>query len=155
MSELIDQARAEGKKRILAQARVTVVESVYHFLPNRQPGGRELRHSRVLASHEQRYERTFRVGPEWQRLDPAWVKEASLFLLENEEGKGLTKIPSPAQRAEIDARIVEVGAGKDGPSLVTDLVPPGQSIRRIPADLNIWLRCRSGEAEVTLTLVPA
>lgn len=155
--EMIGAARAQARELRLAQARVTVVESVYHFLPKRQPQGSEVRYSRTLASAEQIYVRLMQIGPEWAKLDCGWVKAASMLVLSNEEGKGLDRVPTPAQRAETAARVVELATTTPEGALVsTDLVPPGESLRRIPSELGwIWVRCRTGTALVTLTLVPA
>lgn len=97
------------------------------------------------------------VGPTWARLVPAGSAEVSAVHLSNDEGKGRTLIPTPEEVAETEAKVVEVAysSSDDGDCF---LVRPGRTFRAEPNGVgasNLVVRCRSGEAQCTLTLFPA
>lgn len=75
--------------RPVGEARVTVVQHVYHYRPGKQAVSKSHRFCRTLKSgDEQAYSRELTVAEEWTQLDLGWVKEASVLVLSNEEKSG-------------------------------------------------------------------
>lgn len=145
--------------------RLTVVETVYHQEPGQQPTALTTRYGRPLETAEQPFTRRLRLGDAWQPLPAGWLDAAALLHLVNEEGRQLTRQPTPADRQALAGRVVEVGVlppGHWGLSAETAVAPvvcwlvrPGESLRAEPAALAaLVLRCRQESARVTLTLLP-
>lgn len=149
----IAQARAAEERK----PRITVVETVYHQAPGQQPTSVECRHTKSLDSDEQPYTRRVKVGQEWQALDCGWLEEASLLVLSNAKEQFAVN-PTDEQRQEAEARVVEVGiAAEDDDTRITPLflIAPGDTFRGQPLGVKaIKLRCRKGEATVTINLFP-
>lgn len=107
---------------------------------------------RFLYTSEQPYRRKLAVGEDWVTIDLGWIKKASLIHIVNEEGSGLTQVPTAEESEAIAKRVIEVGIG--GKSLFE--VPPGETFRGTPIETAILqLRSRSGKAQYTLTVYPA
>lgn len=143
------------------KSRLTVVETVYHQAPQEEPQSNEVRFCRELESDEQPYgPRRLTATEDWRLLDCGWLSdEVSMLTIRNEEGRNLQVIPTEAEQAEIDARVLEVGYyGGTPDSLATGaswLIPPGESMRGCPKSIEkLSIRCRSGEARYTLTAYP-
>lgn len=134
-------------------ARITIVDLLYH-----QPtaGGAapvvvESRFEHKVTSDEQPYVRITKVGGDWQTLDTGWVKHPSFVVITNNEGTFLEKQPSPAERAEVAAHVIELGS--DNYCLL--LIRPGESLRLSPVDASDWqIRCSAGSARVTISAFP-
>ena len=111
--------------------------------------GGQHRFGRTLEAKDAPYKRPrFEVGTQWVELDQGWVMEPSFVTVENMLPT-LTRIPTPEQKEETDARVVEVGVGgKDFAA-----IPPGESLTLSPTG-KLCLRCRKGTAKVNLTVYP-
>lgn len=135
------------------QARLVVVETVYHQPADAEPTAAESRFGRWLTTDEQPYVRRGRIGEEWQPLvaaEACWLDQSSMVVITNQEG-GFHLQPTEQQQAEMDARVLEVG--REGSVLL--VVPPGESARFQPWDLTaLRVRCRSGEAKYTVAIFP-
>lgn len=147
-----------GKKEIPV-SRVGVVETIYHIQVNEQPTSVETRYGRILKTDEQPFTRRFKVGPEWIPLPSGWLAEASLLLLSNEgAAEPVRGNPTPEQAAQAAAMVVDVAFNpcvEKLDSVPALLIPPGESMRVIPADLKtIRLRCLTGLVKCVLTLFP-
>jgi len=92
------------------------------------------------------------VGPNPRQLDYGWVERASLLLIQNMEGSFTQTIPTSAEKAVAEAKVVEVLLGVSAPPL---LIPPGGPFLAVPDDLStIWLRSRSGQARCMVYVYP-
>jgi hypothetical protein len=134
---------------------VSVVEQVYWQPALDQP--QQLLESacgRELESDEQPYVRRLVVNEEWRPIDCGWIgDECGMFLLCNEEGKHLHKNPTPEQKASLDEKVVELRFDRN-PTCFWYILP-GESMRGCPSNAqSLFIRCRSGTARVTLTLLP-
>ena len=135
---------------------LVVVESVYHQPADGQPIVAESRFSRRLRTDEQPYVRWFKVTEEWQSLDHGWLDAAGMLVLKNEEGTNPQTIPSAEERAEIAAKVAEIGLlANDTLVLLFALLQPGESLRFQPIGIPaLVVRCRKGEARCCLHLFP-
>lgn len=139
-------------------ARLSVVETVYHQAVGEPARAVPSRFSRWLRStEEESFQRSVRVGEDWTPVEASWVVEASHLMLENREGRALVAVPTDRERAETEARVVEMGVLAEGGGVVPFLrVPPGESCRFTPAELSrLRVRCLHGRARCLLTVVPA
>lgn len=127
-------------------SRITIVETVYYQRADRQPTSVCTRFSTRSDSEEQHFTRELRVGQEWQTIDFGWVKSVGMLVIVNEREKFQVR-PTPERQAEADSRLVEIDNGG------TWLIPPGGSHRGIPVG-ELRIRCRTGEARVTVTVFP-
>jgi hypothetical protein len=138
-------------------SRITVVETVYHQPGDMQPSSVSPRFTRWLGSDEQPYIRTITLTEEWVALDQGWLKgQCGMVVIENEESKRLTFIPTPDEQDEIEARVIEVGyRGHKDQGGGSFLVYPRENLRITPSDPDrIELRCRQGKARCTLHVYP-
>lgn len=135
------------------QDRVTVVETVYHAPAGRSPTPIESRFERKLETDEQLYQRYMKVGEKWTPLDCGWLGEnVGMLLIHNEEGLNLFTIPTEEELAAINARVVELSYNRTGEGW---LVLPRESMRACPSSTKgLFMRCRSGEANITVSLIP-
>jgi hypothetical protein len=129
--------------------RLTVVETAYHQIVGERPSQVERRFTRELAGGEQLWERRLRVVSEWQPIDLGWIDRPGLLILANEEGRWDQVNPTPAERAEAAAKILEVAFLRQDDlyplSLADLLVLPGESSRVHPADgVTVYVRCTTG-----------
>lgn len=130
--------------------RLVVIGHYYHQNPPGQPRDVEVRFSRALKSEDQPIlGRRFTVGEEWQKLDFGWIKEPGLIVIENLEGRFTQKIPFPEEEAAAALKVLEIGA-PDHPVM---LVPTNEIASLTPAG-EVFVRCRSGSARYSLSVVP-
>lgn len=143
--------------------RITVVEQI-HFESPDFPKSRTIAYCDQVGE-EQPYERILRIGPEWQKLDPGWLQDASLLLLHNLEGTSLQVQPTPEERDEIAKRVIVVGvcneseyANMHDPEPVMlpfGFARPGRSLRLEPTELFQYrVRCANGTAKAVMHLFP-
>jgi len=133
------------------KARVTVVEHVYHQLPDEQPLEIEARFSRYLDSDEQLYTRRLKLSTEWELLDTGWVHKPSTIVLRNEEGKFTQVKPTDEERAEATKHVVEVRVGDEGEAQW--YVPCGESFRGSPSR-PVYVRSRVPHTRATIWAIP-
>lgn len=144
--------------------RVTVTGSVVHQLPGEQAkSAPRSRFFRWLDRDEAPYERTVKVGRDWQPLDLGWVgDDCSLLILANST-KLVTSVRPP--QSEIDAlysKVLEVGVivgmRADGSDRIQELfeIPVGEDCR-IPSPRGAAayrVRSTNGEAKYSIFAVP-
>lgn len=141
-------------------AHLTVVETIYHVLDGGQPTVTEHRRSYQLLSQDSPLgPRRLTVGPEWQKLEQGWLSRLSVLHIENLEGTHFRVNPTPAELAQIEQLVVEVGflASELTPDQVMPCweIKPGRAFRGSPSPgKDIYLRCRNGSALCSLTLFP-
>jgi hypothetical protein len=128
--------------------RVTVVEGVYHMGVDVPTTVTENRFSRDVESDEQPYIRRFTVGSDWVQLDTGWVDAIGMLVISNEEGRVFQRIPTKEEREETMRRVVEVAGTPPW------LILPTESMRGLPANRSVRMRCLHGEARVVVTVVP-
>lgn len=143
------------------KARLAVMETVYamaatgavHSLPA------ETRFSRWLESDEPPYLRPeFKVGTEWVELDLGWIEHLSavgMLSLLNKLPVWQVQ-PTPEQRTEAEARIIEIGVPvTDGMLMPMIVVRPGESCRFEPSGMvPLWIRSRADGARLTIVVIP-
>lgn len=145
----------------ITRPRVIVVEHVYHQVPGEPVvGPPATRFYKWLESDEQAVLRTIKVGPEWRSLDLAWFMDGkcSLICIANTTKRLPSKAPTPEEKAEFEARIVEVGKLVEGGSFIEGLcyLPPEEDMRMSnPQGVQrLLVRCLSGQAKVSYFIVP-
>jgi len=136
--------------------RFTFVAHAYYQQAGEQPESFDVQWSKDLASNETPFRRnTFKVTNEWMLLNLAWLQTSKLRMLclVNEEGKFFNTIPTAEELAESNAKVVELSTDKSHVS--TWLVRPGESMHGCPNTVEgIWVRCLSGEAKISIYVVP-
>ncbi len=131
--------------------RLTVIETVYHQTTTAEPDSIESRFERELISDEQPYRRTTKVGEDWTPLDFGWIEEVGMIVIQNNEGKGLTKIPTPEEKEELAAKVLEISADPSN----SWIVRPGESFRGEPAGKRtLCIRSRSGTTHFNVYAIP-
>jgi hypothetical protein len=93
-----------------ANSRITVVEHITYSVKSGNPMVIPSRFGRNMLTEEQPYQRQLTIDGTWRKLELGWLDECRLgmVIIENNEGKRLQRIPSPAEVASINARIIEV-----------------------------------------------
>ena len=144
------------------KSRLTVVEQVCLQIPDEPPMSlSESRYVRLLATDEQLYARTMKVGEAWIPLDCGWnAKSAGLLVLINEPTR-FTVQPTPEERAKADARVIEVALAGEEAGMWSALpkcfsvIRPGESCRFEPTCPDaLRVRCRSGATRLVGNLAP-
>lgn len=143
--------RAAPVKRL---ARITVVETVsFEQTDGKHPQVRSA-YSRLVDSTEEVYQRSLPVRTTWTPVDTGWVTAPGMIHLSNEEGKGLTVIPTREEREAIGAKVVEVKVDGADDSHVF-LLRPGESMRVYPGPgLKLVARCPAGDSKCALSVYP-
>lgn len=135
------------------QSRLTVVESIYFQPQNGNPKQVSAGFERKLSSTEDPYERNLKITTTWQKIDWGWLEDVGTFVISNEEGKRLQKIPTPEEEAAIAACVVEISYSQD--SKEAWLIPPGESMRGFPKiPQSLFIRCQSETVRIKLFAVP-
>lgn len=139
--------------------KLTVVERVYHRQGNNPPLQIESKFEYPLSVDEACYFRpSCKVGPEWSALDFGWIgrENAGTIVIQNITGRYLAKIPTPEEKAELDAKALIVSVCYSSESrLEFAVIPPKQNLR-----LNLFpgadysIRCPAGQAEFNLYAIP-
>lgn len=135
-----------------APARLCIVSTIYHQQHNRNPLSFEGKVSRPLKTKEQVYTRQLTIGEHWTALDTGWLKTASHILIVNNEGKFLTANPTNEEALSIPQRIIELGYTAHNSD--TWLIRPGEFFAGSPSHLDLRIRCKKGQAEITLNIFP-
>ncbi len=137
------------------KSRVTVVETVYHQHAGESATSIESRFARNLETQEQLYQRRLKIGKSWTPLDCGWLEEVSMLVIHNEEGQNLLVHPTPEEKEKTNAKVIEVSHTPNPNNNTSWIIPPGESMRACPASIrDLYLRCRCGEARVTLNAIP-
>lgn len=136
------------------QSRLIVVGQVCFQADGEQPVAiSEPRFVRLLETDERSCSRPMKVGEKWMPLDCGWfdrVGKVGLLTLVNELPRYEVQ-PTPEERAEAHARIVEVGIGDDAFACIL----PGEECYFQPANLTaLRVRCRAGVARLIVSLIP-
>lgn len=135
--------------------RLTVTGVTYHQAPGEQPTSWETQWVCTTHPEGQPYQRRCKATEEWQPLDLGWSEEVSLLAIRNEEGKFWVN-PTEQERAEMEAKVIELAVMAGGQLVTMGLVRPGRSGQIEPSNLGSWrIRCLSGYARYTLCLFPA
>jgi hypothetical protein len=135
--------------------RLTVVETIYHWLRDGQPIFVQQGWNRLLDSDEDGYKRRVVVKQEWQQLDLGWLKSkplSAVYLANEREQQAVN--PSPEEQAAIEAKVVEVGFAESGIHAAFQ-IRPGESMRACPIDADrLYLRSRAGIARINILAIP-
>ena len=106
------------------------------------------------TTEEQSFIRRTTVGKNWQPLPEGWLKECGMLVVANEKARFSVQ-PTPEQRQEAEAKVLEVGIAVLNRVEPFAIVPSGETARFQPVDLSwLRLRCRNGEAKVTVYEFP-
>lgn len=139
------------------RSRIGVVSLLYHQQPGVEPTSIDSRFSRWLESTEQPYLRKIVIKEEWSSLDLGWIGDkVGMLLVKNEEGHFQIQ-PTDEQRQEMMARIVDITLVYHNVIIPEPFafIPPLESAQFAPyAAQNLRLRCRQGQAKITLAVMP-
>jgi hypothetical protein len=135
-----------------APARLCIVSSIYYQQKNRNPHSFEGKISRPLKTAEQVYTRHLTIGEEWTSLDTGWLQNSSCILITNEEGKHLSSNPTDEEALSISQRVIELGYTAHNSD--TWLIHPKEFFAGSPSHLELRLRCKKGQAEITINIFP-
>jgi len=133
----------------MEQARLTVVETVYHQTIDEDPTEVDSRYSRLLKSDEQPFVRRCKATETPQGIpQECWLTKASMVTIRNLEGVYPGPVlPSQEEKDEIAGLVI----------IVNDLwiVPPGETFRGTPKDLSkVTVSCLQGAARYLLNVFP-
>lgn len=163
MEQLIPMLKPVKKPEVDITAaengRLTIVDNVYHHLPDAQPSGIETRWGCVLSTKEQAWIRLFDAACEWTPLSLGWIAECgcSMLIVKNLEAVRWQVKPTAEERDRAMSRIIEIGiqVGTDVVSFAR-VLPMGQSIQFAPTNPpSLRIRCvGDGPAKCSLFAVP-
>lgn len=137
-----------------AYDRLTVITNIHHEHRGESPRTIPVGYSRSLLEKEEPYQRRFNAKPEWAPVDLGWFDPAKVgcIVIENLEGKSALVNPTEEERAEIDAKVLEVSYSKN--SSECDLIPPRAADIKWPADATkLHIRCQSGTASCRISIL--
>lgn len=133
---------------------LTVRETIYHYRQGRNPTAIEVVFFKKLKTKGQPYPRERTIGEEWEPLadKSCWIEKPSMVVIENREGIFPTVNPTDEERQTASEKIIEYGF-KDCIGCFT--VQPASTERFCPSSFeNLMIRCRKGEAEIVITILP-
>lgn len=150
---------------------ITIVETVYHHCDGQSPSAPiESRYSRILKTNEQSYgPRRMTISEVWQPIDTGWLGnkredlggetvKVGMLSIHNLEGTQYSVQPSHEERAAMQRRVIEIGFQHDDLIALVHpaiLILPGESTRFHPARASqIRVRCRCGQAKLSITAIP-
>lgn len=120
-----------------AHDRIVVVESVHHIPAQGEAVTVESKFSRECLTKEQPYIRRNQVATqEWSLVDLGWIKTPGMVVLANDEGRHFQTAPTNEQREELSRKLLLVKLVRDVNQQTCGtwfLVPPGESMRGLPA----------------------
>lgn len=143
--------------------RITVTEQVSHNLKGEAPVAVSSSFYRPTETTEQPVIRHgLIIGEDWESLPVGWLTSCEVLVLTNDEGRKLTKVPTPEEWAEIESRVLEFGVralnGDPAHPLVVipvGFVRPRTSNRYSPLDLSaVYVRCRKFRAKYSVAIFP-
>lgn len=151
-------------------SRVTIVTCLYHQADGMQAVEFEGRYNRTLSSDDAQYLRPVKIA-DWQPLDTAWIKQAGVVAVRNDEMRDLQRIPAPDELAEMQRRILQIGvalpqvsASKGDMWSRAKATPEITPIAKIRAnelfyfdpvtEVQYFIRCLHGTARCTVFAVP-
>lgn len=154
-----------------ARPRFIVITQVRHQSKQDGTTSFECRASKELSDGcEQVFgPRRFTVGESWRKLELGWLAAGVRWaFLRNDEGRVKDgRVPTPEEYLALADRVVEVGFAREGPKARTMhdlplagpqpdmLVPPGECLSFFPSRAaDVRVRCRRGEAQVSIYAVP-
>ena len=147
--------RIEQYKRT-PKTRLTIVATILHQASGQDPIPLEIRQQRGLETDEQPYIRHLILPPgnDWLPLDIGWLnKGVSCISIKNNEGTNFTRIPSQAQKDEINTRVIEISFDGINPHIE---VRPGEVHPPIfVVDVSkVKIRVRNGTAKASIIAFP-
>lgn len=126
--------------------RITVVSQVTYQTAGKVTSTVISRYSLPVAEDDQKYERPpYSVGEEWVPLDPGWVKEPGMVVVQNDRKSPWLEIG------------VSTVISLDGMTAVLPcwLVPPGGEHRGFPADFSsVRVRAKEGQCKFVVNVYP-
>ena len=134
------------------QDKVTLVKSIYYIRVGMQPQAVEGSSTRRLHGKGGSLLTFSDVATmEWQLLSPVRTTTVGLLIIANMEGFFTQTIPTPEERQEAEAKVLQIGVG--GRPLL--LVSPREVQDIMPVDISeLQIRSVHGEAKYTLTVLP-
>lgn len=142
--------------------RMSIVENVYHSIPGQGTSGPGAsRFYRYLNSDEEAYDRTLRVGKEWQPIDIGWLKDKDVACVRigNKNTRVPSKKPTLEQIDADNAKILEIGIEDIHTGVITVFseIPVNEDMRvSNPKILEFMrIRCKTGDTKYSIYLVPA
>jgi len=138
--------------RPMDKARIGIVETLYHQLPNTEPMSVQGRYSRWLDNADDGpCQMRVKIGNEWTPIK-GWIKYAGMIHIRNEEGDFRIN-PTDEERTDAMKRIIFIGV--DGCKAFK--IRPGETFRGEPDGVTegIELKCEHGTARCTITVFPA
>ena len=140
--------------------RLTVVGSVSHQIPGRQPTHTPLRYCSALTTAEQPFIRQGIASKEWRKIETGWIKgAASLLLLSNDEGIFSQKVPTEEERERVNKLTIELGILPLGMLSLHDItsiatVKVKRHLELEPTYLDrLYIGAFYGDTRYTLTLI--
>lgn len=155
-------------------SRIMHVGNIYYISRSGQPHVTEIRSNRNQVADEQAFgPRRMTIGEEWTPIETGWIEVCGMMILTNEEGRRLQRIPTAEQIEEINGKVVEIAFVKNlpvsneprtmhSPPIVAPdepfaalLLLPGESLPATPVSMKqVLVRCRAGQARITVNLLP-
>lgn len=165
----------EAKDETEPRCRLTVLHTTYYQAPGQEPTSVECNYGDWLQTDEQPYSRRITVGPDWVPVDLGWIRDPGYVVITNEAPTFRT-LPTPEERADAYARVVEVGVEVPSPpeaKTVRDMHAPPRATPTGPVIMPVWLvgpgkdlpgvlsnpgclrvRCTHGACRITITAYP-
>lgn len=139
--------------------RLTVVDSVhYQDHSGENPlVGETTRFEAEIVDDSLPFSGVGSVGEEWAPLPHGRLTSCSMLCIQNKEGKFIQQVPSVDERADAEAKVIELGIRIDGivETVPVGIIHPSRSIRYCPTDLkSLMIRCRHARAKFAIQVYP-
>ncbi len=135
--------------------RVTITLAAHHQHHGNDPTSCTGRYNRFLEVIEDPYKRNIKVTPTKSKLDTGWLDQPAYLFIENRIGLSRSTIPTPEERAEDEAQIVELYLDKDSENPI--LIRPfgGFTFIEVINPRLCYLKSQTyNDIPVTITLFP-
>jgi hypothetical protein len=165
-----------GRERNIPKARMTVVGTVFHQLPNERPFALPTKYEEKIESDETPYSRKMKLGTEWKPIDTGWFATPSVINTDTHESPTsereeikcsllclshdpvIRQVIPTSEEVEEESRIyVELGLISLDGSYITEFssLRRGRDLRiPLPNLRDLRIRATSPGAKVTVTLFP-
>jgi hypothetical protein len=143
--------------RPMDKERLTVRYYIAHTQVGRSPVVVEGSASRDTTNQEQGLVRHLKIDADkgWVSIDPQWVDNPGLCVIENITGKRPLIQPTPEEIAEFKTRVLRLKLANTDVELPFPVRPMGGIfIAEVDSNPLLQIRCESGVAEITIAFFP-
>ena len=144
----------QAQQKIDTRVRLTIIEQLYHQVPEEEAQSYRVTYTRLINSDEQPFSRYITLKEnEKIPLDCGWVESPpSLVIIENLAGKNLLQIPTEEEKEEITQQVIHVLFGESEKGII---IRPGEFLKMEPEDTDSIYLLSPKKTKINLTVFPS